>query len=50
LKTNYEDAYFLKGQLLKKYGKKDEARKVFEFILQKINPQSEEAKSELELK
>lgn len=48
LKPNYRDSYFLKGQLLKKYGKKDEAKRVFEFILSSINSADTEAKKELE--
>jgi len=47
LKSNYEDAYFLKGQLLKKYGEKDEAKKVFEFIINSIDPANKEAQKEL---
>lgn len=48
LKTNYEDAYFLKGQLLKRSGNKNEAIKIFNLILDNINPENEEAKKELE--
>ncbi|QQG43937.1 MAG: O-antigen ligase family protein [Candidatus Roizmanbacteria bacterium] len=48
LKPNFEDAYFLKGQLFKKYGQNEEAKKIFEFLLKKVNPQYEEAKKELE--
>ncbi len=47
LKRNFEDGYYLKGQLLKKYGQKEEAKKIFQFILEKINPYNEEAKKEL---
>ncbi|MFN4212429.1 MAG: O-antigen ligase family protein [Microgenomates group bacterium] len=47
LKPNYRDGYFLKGQLFKKYGQKEEAKKIFQFILKKINPLDEEVKKEL---
>lgn len=47
LKSDYRDAYFLKAQLLKKYGEKEEARQTLEFILQKLNPQDKEASDEL---
>ncbi|MCL4385686.1 MAG: O-antigen ligase family protein [Cyanobacteria bacterium] len=47
LKSNYRDAYFLKGQLLKKFGKKDEARAAFEKILQNIDPNDTEVKKEI---
>ena len=48
LKNNYRDAYFLKGQLLKKYGSKDEAREMYEYILKNINPNDEEVIKEME--
>lgn len=48
LKLDYRDSYFLKAQLLKKYGNKDEARKTFEYILKKINPKDAEVKKELQ--
>ncbi len=48
LKPDYRDAYFLKGQLLVKFGNKDEARKVFEIILQKISPNDQEVEKELQ--
>ena len=48
LKNDYRDAYFLKAQLLKKYGQKEKASQALEFILQKINPQDTEVKKELE--
>ena len=48
LKANYRDAYFLKGQLLKKSGKKDEAKKTYDYILQHLNPNDNEVKKELE--
>jgi len=47
LKPNFRDAYFLKGQLLKKYGRKDEAKKIFQYILERINPDDEEIKKEI---
>jgi hypothetical protein len=48
LKNNYRDGYFLKGQLLKKYGKKEEAKKTFQFILDKISSNDNEIRKELE--
>lgn len=48
MKANFQEAYFLKGQLLKKYGNDEEARRIFEFILLNINPISKEVKDELE--
>ena len=48
LKANYRDGYFLKGQLLIKAGKKDEARQSFKYILQYLNPNDSEVKKELE--
>ncbi len=48
LKPNYRDAYFLKGQLLKKYGQKAKAEQNFKFILEKINPNDQEVIKELE--
>lgn len=47
LKKDYREGYFLKGQLLKKYGDIKGAKAVFQFILEHINPQDEEAKKEL---
>jgi len=47
LKSNFRDGYYLKGQLLKKYGLTEEAKKVFQFILKKIDPNDQEAKKEL---
>jgi O-antigen ligase len=37
LKSNYREAYLFKGQLLKKYGQIDEAKKVFEYMLKSFN-------------
>ena len=48
LKPNYRDGYLLKGQLLKKAGRKDEAKSSFNFILDNLNPNDNEAKKELE--
>lgn len=48
LKSDYRDSYFLKGQLLKKYGKKDEAKKTFQFILDYVNGLDEEVKQEMQ--
>jgi O-antigen ligase len=47
LKPNYRDAYFLKGQLLEKMNEKSEAKKVFQFILEKINPKDQEVIEEI---
>lgn len=47
LKPDFRDAYFLKGRLLKSYKKNEEAKKVFQFILNNINPFDQEAKEEL---
>ncbi|OGK39643.1 hypothetical protein A3A74_07710 [Candidatus Roizmanbacteria bacterium RIFCSPLOWO2_01_FULL_35_13] len=48
LKTDYRDGYFLKGQLLKKTGQSNEAKKTFNFILQNLNPTDSEVQKELE--
>jgi len=48
LKSDYYDGYFFKGQLLKKYKENKEAKKVFELMLNKFNPQDQEVKKELE--
>lgn len=48
LKPDYRDGYFLKGQLLKKAGKFDEAKEVFDLILRNLNSQDAEVKRELE--
>ncbi|MBI2051959.1 tetratricopeptide repeat protein [Candidatus Roizmanbacteria bacterium] len=42
LKPDYREAYFLKAQLLKKAGREDEAKKTFQYILEKLNPRDEE--------
>lgn len=38
LKPNYRDGYYLRGLIFTKLGKKDEAKKNFEIIIKKINP------------
>lgn len=48
LKSDFMDAYMLKAQLLKKAGKKEEAKDVFRFILQRFDPNNQEVKKELE--
>lgn len=47
LKSDYRDGYWLKGVILKKIGKKQEAKTVFEKVLKEINPEDEEIKSYL---
>jgi len=48
LKKNYGDAYFLKIQLLKKYGKKEEARSLLKFYITQFDPTNKELIKELE--
>ncbi len=48
LKSDYRDSYFLKGQLLKKYGNKEEAKKTFQFILDHLEKNDAEVKKEIE--
>ncbi|OGK14608.1 hypothetical protein A3C98_00180 [Candidatus Roizmanbacteria bacterium RIFCSPHIGHO2_02_FULL_37_15] len=48
LKNNYRDGYFLKGQILKKTSRFEEAKKVFNFILHNLNPDDNEVKKELD--
>lgn len=48
LKPDYRDAYFLKGQLLKKYNQTEDAKKAFGYILKNLNPVDADAKKELE--
>ncbi|OGK23578.1 hypothetical protein A3A46_04585 [Candidatus Roizmanbacteria bacterium RIFCSPLOWO2_01_FULL_37_13] len=48
LKPDYRDGYFLKGQFLSKAGRKNEARKVFNYVLQYLNPNDDEVKKELD--
>lgn len=47
LKNNYRDSYFLKGQLLKKYQNKKEAKQAFQYILEHINKEDSEAIKEM---
>lgn len=49
LKSNYYQAHFALGLLLKEADRNEEAVAVFEFILEKINPEDEAAKKELEI-
>lgn len=48
LKSDYRDGYFLKGQLLKKYNMKNEAKKVFQYIIDKINKNDTDTLKELQ--
>ena len=48
LKSNYREAYLFQGQLLKKYGQLNEARKVFEYILKNFNENDTDAIRELQ--
>jgi len=48
LKSNYRDGYLLYGQLLKKYGQKEQARQVFGSILKLFDANDKETKKELE--
>jgi len=50
LKNDMIDAYLLKGQLLKKYKKINEAKAVYRYILDNLDPQNQEAKRELEVR
>ncbi len=47
LKPNYRDGYYAKGLILKQLKRKEEANKVFQYILDKLNPNDEEVKKEL---
>jgi hypothetical protein len=47
LKSNYREAYLFKGQLLKKYGKIDEAKKVFEYMLKNFDKNDADVLKEL---
>jgi len=47
LKNDMIDAYLLKGQLLKKYRQLNEAKEVYRYILNNLDPQNQEAKKEL---
>ncbi|MFH1826947.1 MAG: hypothetical protein ABH812_00740, partial [bacterium] len=44
LKSNYRDGYFLKAQLLEKFGKIIKAKEALQYILDNINSKDEEAK------
>lgn len=48
LKNDFLDGYFLKGQLLKRYKHEAEAKKIFQFILDNLDPNNQEVKKELE--
>ncbi len=48
LKSNFREAYLYKGQLLKKYGKIEEAKKVFEYMLRNFNKNDGEVIKELQ--
>jgi len=50
LKNDMIEAYFLKGELLKKYKKINEAKAVYRYILDHLDPQNQEAKRELEVR
>ncbi len=47
LKPDFRDGLLLKGQLLKKYGNRQGAIRIFKLILEKINPNDMEVKEEL---
>lgn len=47
LKPDYGDAYYLKVQLLRKYGMKSEAKKLLEWYIPRYAPTNEELKKEL---
>ncbi len=47
LKPDYRDSYMLKGQLLKKFNHKDQARDTFNYILNNINPNDQEVVKEI---
>jgi len=48
LKSNFREAYLFKGQLLKKYGVTNEAKKVFEYILDNFNKDDVDVIKELQ--
>jgi O-antigen ligase len=48
LKSNYREAYLFKGQLLKKYGQIDNAKKVFEYMLNNFNANDQEVIKEIQ--
>ncbi len=47
LKQDYRDSYLLKGQLLKKFNHKDQARDTFNYILNNINASDQEVQKEI---
>lgn len=47
LKADYREAYVLKGQMYKKMGYKDQAKKIFEFIITAIDKNDQQAQQEL---
>jgi tetratricopeptide (TPR) repeat protein len=47
LKSNFREAYLFKGQLLKKYGQTNEAKNVFEYILENFNNNDPDVLNEL---
>jgi O-antigen ligase len=47
LKSDYGDAFYLKVQLLRKYGDKSEAKKLLEWYIPRFAPTNEEIKKEL---
>lgn len=48
LKPNFRDGLLLKGQLLKKYGKREEALTILNYILEKISSDDAEVRKEME--
>lgn len=48
LKNDYYESYYLKAQLLKKYGKNKEARETLSYILKTLSPNNAEIMKELE--
>ena len=48
LKSNYREAYLFKGQLLKKYGQINEAKKVLEYMLKNFDPKDQDVLKELQ--
>jgi len=50
LKNDMIEAYLLKGQLLKKYNKVSEAKKVYRYLFENLDSHNEEAKRELGIK
>jgi len=48
LKINYRDAYLARAVYYQRDGQKDKAASALKFILERINPDDEEAKSQLE--